>query len=151
MSSDVFTLDLERILELLPRYPSEGPRYTSYPTAPVWKDDYGPDDLRAELGHEDVDASDGLSLYVHVPFCESLCHYCACNKVITKDHGRALAVSVLLQERHGRNAEVAAHVSRLVVGLALRAGGASAERTADRCQGEGPEPRNRAARRHSSS
>ncbi|MGH0031674.1 MAG: oxygen-independent coproporphyrinogen III oxidase [Myxococcota bacterium] len=89
MSDDAFALDLDRLLALLPRYATEGPRYTSYPTAPVWSDDYGPDDFRADLAHEDVDASDGLSLYVHVPYCESLCHFCACNKQITTDHGRA--------------------------------------------------------------
>ncbi len=82
-------LDLDRLLEILPRYTTEGPRYTSYPTAPVWTEDYGPEDLKADLGHEDVEASDGLSIYVHVPFCESLCHYCACNKLITVDHGQA--------------------------------------------------------------
>jgi oxygen-independent coproporphyrinogen-3 oxidase len=89
VSADAFELDLDRLLALLPRYATEGPRYTSYPTAPVWQPDYGPDDFRADLRDDDVDASDGLSLYVHVPFCESLCHFCACNKVITKDHERA--------------------------------------------------------------
>jgi oxygen-independent coproporphyrinogen-3 oxidase len=80
------TLDLERALELLPHYAVEGPRYTSYPTAPVWSDRYGPGDFRSELGSEDVSPEDGLSLYVHVPFCRSLCHFCACNKVITQKH-----------------------------------------------------------------
>ena len=89
MSDEAFELDLDRLLALLPRYATEGPRYTSYPTAPVWQDDYGPEDLKSDLGHEDVEAGDGLSLYVHVPFCESLCHFCACNKMITKDHGCA--------------------------------------------------------------
>jgi oxygen-independent coproporphyrinogen-3 oxidase len=84
VSRDVFALDLERVGALLPRYAIEGPRYTSYPTAPVWTDAYGPDDFRAELAREDVAASDGLSLYVHVPFCQSLCHFCACNKIITR-------------------------------------------------------------------
>ena len=89
MSADAFALDLDGLLALLPRYATEGPRYTSYPTAPVWQSDYGPDEFAADLGHEDVESSDGLSLYAHVPFCESLCHFCACNRVITRDHGRA--------------------------------------------------------------
>ncbi|HEY5657422.1 MAG TPA: oxygen-independent coproporphyrinogen III oxidase [Myxococcota bacterium] len=89
MSDETTALDLDRLLEILPRYTTEGPRYTSYPTAPVWTESYGPDALKADLGHEDVESSDGLSIYVHVPFCESLCHYCACNKLITQDHARA--------------------------------------------------------------
>ena len=89
MSDDAFALDLDRLLALLPRYATDGPRYTSYPTAPVWSEDYGPDDYRADLADKDAEASDGLSLYVHVPFCESLCHFCACNKLITREHGRA--------------------------------------------------------------
>jgi oxygen-independent coproporphyrinogen-3 oxidase len=84
VSDEAFSLDLERIEEILPRYAIEGPRYTSYPTAPVWTESYGPEQYRAELGREDIAASDPLSIYVHVPFCESLCHYCACNKVITQ-------------------------------------------------------------------
>jgi len=84
VSDEAFSLDLEHIEEILPRYAIEGPRYTSYPTAPVWKENYGPEQYRAELGREDIAASDPLSIYVHVPFCDSLCHYCACNKVITQ-------------------------------------------------------------------
>jgi oxygen-independent coproporphyrinogen-3 oxidase len=85
VSDDPSRLDLEHIEEILPRYAIEGPRYTSYPTAPVWKETYGPEQYRAELGREDIDPSDPLSIYVHVPFCDSLCHYCACNKVITQN------------------------------------------------------------------
>ena len=84
MSAGVFELDPVRAEELMPRYLGDGPRYTSYPTAPVWKESYGPDQLRSELGRTDVDPEAGLSLYVHVPFCESLCHFCACNKMITR-------------------------------------------------------------------
>jgi oxygen-independent coproporphyrinogen-3 oxidase len=84
VSDPVFDLDLDRVEGILPRYAVEGPRYTSYPTAPVWKETYGPEQYRAELGRTDIDPADGLSVYVHVPFCDSLCHYCACNKVITK-------------------------------------------------------------------
>ena len=87
--SEPFAIELERVAELLPRYALDGPRYTSYPTAPVWKESYGPEDFRADLADGEIEASDGLSLYVHVPFCDSLCHFCACNKVITRDHGRA--------------------------------------------------------------
>ena len=82
--SDFDAIDWGHVAEILPRYSGEGPRYTSYPTAPVWQESYGAAQVRAELAREDVSASDGLALYVHVPFCESLCHFCACNKVITR-------------------------------------------------------------------
>jgi oxygen-independent coproporphyrinogen-3 oxidase len=84
VSEYAFALDVEHIGEILPRYAIEGPRYTSYPTAPVWKESYGPGMFRAELGRDDLASDDPLSIYVHVPFCDSLCHFCACNKVITR-------------------------------------------------------------------
>jgi oxygen-independent coproporphyrinogen III oxidase len=89
VSRDAAALDLDHLLEVLPRYTTEGPRYTSYPTAPVWSETYDPEDFRADLSKEHASPDAGLSLYVHVPFCESLCHYCACNKQITRDHGLA--------------------------------------------------------------
>jgi oxygen-independent coproporphyrinogen-3 oxidase len=89
VSDDPFALDLDHAAQILPRYAGDGPRYTSYPTAPVWGDAYGPEQLRAELGRRDVDPSEGLSIYVHVPFCEALCHFCACNKVITRNRDLA--------------------------------------------------------------
>jgi oxygen-independent coproporphyrinogen III oxidase len=72
----------------LARYNRPGPRYTSYPTAPVWKDDFGPDDLERVYANAEA-ASTPVSLYMHLPFCESLCLFCACNVVITKDHSVA--------------------------------------------------------------
>ena len=82
--SDFDAIDWGHVAEILPRYSGEGPRYTSYPTAPVWHESYGVAQVRAELAREDVSPSDPLALYVHVPFCEALCHFCACNKVITR-------------------------------------------------------------------
>ena len=70
--------------EFLARYNRPGPRYTSYPTAPVWNDSFGPDDL--ERVHEEAErARSPVSLYMHIPFCESLCLFCACNVIIQKD------------------------------------------------------------------
>jgi oxygen-independent coproporphyrinogen-3 oxidase len=71
--------------EFLATYNRPGPRYTSYPTAPVWQDNIGPDDLEQFFAQAES-AKTPLSLYMHLPFCESLCLFCACNVVITKDH-----------------------------------------------------------------
>jgi len=71
--------------DFLAKYNTPGPRYTSYPTAPVWKDDFGVRDLEAAYAEADA-ARTPLSLYMHLPYCESLCLFCACNVVITKDH-----------------------------------------------------------------
>ncbi|MCP3057915.1 oxygen-independent coproporphyrinogen III oxidase [Myxococcus sp. K38C18041901] len=76
--------------ELLGRYNVSGPRYTSYPTAPEWRPDFGPEALEARLRVAgEQDASSPLSLYVHLPFCHSLCWYCGCNVVISKDSSAA--------------------------------------------------------------
>ncbi len=70
--------------EILEKYNRPGPRYTSYPTAPVWKDDFGPADFEAACANADQRATP-VSLYMHLPFCESLCLFCACNVSIQKD------------------------------------------------------------------
>src|SRR6202521_3726951 len=72
----------------LEKYNRPGPRYTSYPTAPVWQDNFGPDDLEQYFATANA-ARTPVSMYMHLPFCESLCLFCACNVVITKDHSVA--------------------------------------------------------------
>src|SRR5580698_10024625 len=80
--------NLEISEEFLQKYNRPGPRYTSYPTAPIWQDDFGPDDLEESFRRAD-EARSPASLYMHLPFCESLCLFCACNVVIEKDHAAA--------------------------------------------------------------
>lgn len=85
--------------ELVRKYDQFGPRYTSYPTADRFHERFTAADYVSALiergQHDRSDpgfASSGrnpLSLYVHVPFCSTICFYCGCNKVITKDHGRS--------------------------------------------------------------
>ncbi len=70
--------------EFLTKYNRPGPRYTSYPTAPVWNDTFGPVDLEKTF-EEAENAKTPVSLYMHIPFCESLCLFCACNVVIQKN------------------------------------------------------------------
>nr|WP_298137617.1 oxygen-independent coproporphyrinogen III oxidase [uncultured Pseudomonas sp.] len=74
--------------DLIHRYDQVGPRYTSYPTALQFHPGIGPLDLLHAL-RDSRKALRPLSLYVHLPFCAHACYYCVCNKVITKDRGRA--------------------------------------------------------------
>ncbi|RYG08772.1 MAG: radical SAM protein, partial [Burkholderiales bacterium] len=80
--------------ELLRQFDLSGPRYTSYPTADRFVEAFGADAYVQALTQRRSGAAAlalPLSLYVHVPFCESLCYYCACNKIITRHHERAEA------------------------------------------------------------
>lgn len=75
---------------LIRRFDLKGPRYTSYPTADRFVEAFND----VAYGHWLANRNPGglnrpLSLYVHIPFCQSICYYCGCNKVITKDHGRS--------------------------------------------------------------
>ena len=87
--------------EFLARYNRPGPRYTSYPTAPVWNEGFGPADL--EEVHAAADAArTPVSLYMHLPFCESLCLFCACNVIIRKDKSVALPYLEALKKEIAR-------------------------------------------------
>ena len=77
----VFEQDLERLVK---QYDQPGPHYTSYPTVPVWP--------QGSFGREYAEALEaegtkdrGISIYLHIPFCRTLCTFCGCNKVITRD------------------------------------------------------------------
>jgi oxygen-independent coproporphyrinogen III oxidase len=83
--------------ELLEKYNRPGPRYTSYPTAPVWKDDFGPADLEESYSRANA-LETPLSLYMHLPFCESLCLFCACNVSIQKDKSVAIPYLAALRQ-----------------------------------------------------
>ena len=83
--------------DLIRRHDRPGPRYTSYPTAVQFHGEVGSFDLLHAL-RDSRKAKRPLSLYVHVPFCANICYYCACNKVITKDRGRAQAYLQRLEQ-----------------------------------------------------
>ncbi len=74
-------------LDLIKKYDHAGPRYTSYPTAPQFHDGFGPDQYR-EIAQATNAKGNPLSLYFHIPFCDTVCFYCACNKVVTKDRSK---------------------------------------------------------------
>ena len=102
--------------ELLQRYDVPGPRYTSYPTADRFVEAFGEQDYLQALEQRRQGVASRrlpLSLYVHVPFCASLCYYCACNKIITKHHDKALTYLDYLER------EVALHVDHMGTGHAV--------------------------------
>ena len=74
---------------LIKKYNIPGPRYTSYPTVPYWDENsFSVDQWQQSFikSFEESNNKDGISLYIHLPFCESLCTFCACHKRITKQH-----------------------------------------------------------------
>lgn len=75
-------------LELINRYDKSGPRYTSYPTAVQFHEGFGEDDYR-RIARGSNAGKPPLSLYFHLPFCDTVCFYCACNKIATKDRSKA--------------------------------------------------------------
>ncbi len=76
--------------QVIRRFDVSGPRYTSYPTADRFVEAFDAEAYRLWLGRRTIGGiSRPLSLYVHIPFCNTICYYCACNKIITKDHGRS--------------------------------------------------------------
>ena len=80
--------------ELIRKYDKPGPRYTSYPTADRFIEAYDPRAHQTTLRQRNVSWGPAtsklpLSLYVHLPFCNTVCFYCGCNKVVTKNHGRS--------------------------------------------------------------
>ncbi len=75
-------------IELIRRYDKSGPRYTSYPTAVQFHEDFAEADYRAVAARTNQQGGP-LSLYFHIPFCDTLCFYCACNKIATKNRKHA--------------------------------------------------------------
>lgn len=79
--------------ELIKRYDKSGPRYTSYPTAVQFHPDFGIDKYcewvkKTNIESRGLPSPKPLSLYFHIPFCDTVCYYCGCNKVVTKDRTR---------------------------------------------------------------
>ena len=76
--------------QIIRRFDVSGPRYTSYPTADRFVEAFDAGAYRTWLGKRTIGGiGRALSLYFHIPFCNTICYYCACNKIITKDHGRS--------------------------------------------------------------
>ncbi|MGB5243010.1 MAG: oxygen-independent coproporphyrinogen III oxidase [Lutimonas sp.] len=88
--------------DLIQKYNIPGPRYTSYPTVPFWdKKGIAMQDWKNTVvkAFKESNQTEGISIYIHLPFCESLCTFCACHKKITKQHGvEAPYIATLLKE-----------------------------------------------------
>ena len=104
-ASDAIALEIPAA-DVLRRFDGPGPRYTSYPTADRFTDAFDAGAFAGALAHRARDAAPPpLSLYVHLPFCDTVCYYCGCNKVVTRNHGRvgdylqALAAEAALAAR----------------------------------------------------
>jgi oxygen-independent coproporphyrinogen-3 oxidase len=94
--------------QLLQRFDVAGPRYTSYPTADRFAESFGVEQyLEAARARSGAQAGTPLSVYVHIPFCDSICYYCACNKVVTRDRSRAVPYLDALEQ------EIALHLQAL--------------------------------------
>ena len=103
-------------IDLLTKFDISGPRYTSYPTADRFVEAFSEADYSTALSLRRTGGAGmamPLSLYVHIPFCESLCYYCACNKIITKHHDRAAEYLRYLSR------EVDLHTAKIGVGQTL--------------------------------
>ena len=88
--------------ELLRRHDRPGPRYTSYPSAPQFRTDFGAEQVRAEAARTNEAATRrALSLYLHIPFCFSPCFYCGCNRLITRDRSKGEHYARSLQREIG--------------------------------------------------
>jgi oxygen-independent coproporphyrinogen III oxidase len=85
MSSPFLQVDVD----LLKKYDRPGPRYTSYPTAPLFNGSFSSDDYQQELISTNRSNSESdLSLYFHFPFCDTLCYFCGCTMMVTRDRAR---------------------------------------------------------------
>lgn len=109
--------DLADFRALAPRIDINGPRYTSYPTADRFHGGFGERDYLDALADCARRGGEPLSLYLHIPFCDNVCYYCGCNKVVTRDRRRSaryvdyLRREIELAARHlgGRRAVMQSH------------------------------------------
>ena len=99
---------------LISRLDRPGPRYTSYPTADRFDENFGYRDyLQAVAGLRTHGSRHPLSLYVHIPFCDTVCYYCACNKIVTRDRSKAVTYLGYLKREIEMQGQLFAGMNRL--------------------------------------
>ena len=96
------------------KYNKPGPRYTSYPTVPAWKQNFGEAEYREALHELAGRPDDELAVYVHVPFCAKACHYCGCNMLVAHDKDEVNAYLDRLEQEIARVTEIIGSGRRVV-------------------------------------
>lgn len=100
--------------DLVRKLSRQGPRYTSYPTADRFGAEFGYRDyLQAVAVRRSRNVNPGLSFYIHIPFCDKVCYYCACNKVITKNHDKAVTYLDYLKREIAMQGKLFAGMNRV--------------------------------------
>ena len=93
--------------QLLAKYDVSGPRYTSYPTAPQFNESFDERVYRNSIAESNGDfLARPLSIYIHIPFCNSVCYYCGCNKIVTKDRSKGIEYLSYLYKEIAMQAEM---------------------------------------------
>jgi oxygen-independent coproporphyrinogen-3 oxidase len=95
----------DHLLSILRTFDVPGPRYTSYPTAPVFSKSYGAQQFQEDLTANNQNNNSPLSLYVHIPFCDTLCYFCGCTTIVTPNHQHAVEYLQALKLEISKTAE----------------------------------------------
>jgi oxygen-independent coproporphyrinogen III oxidase len=94
----------DHFISILKQFDQPGPRYTSYPTAPIFSTEYTAQRFEDDLQENNRDSSTPVSLYVHIPFCDTLCYFCGCNAIITRNREKISEYLVALKKEIDRTA-----------------------------------------------
>ncbi len=94
----------DHLLSILKQFDQPGPRYTSYPTAPVFSAEYTAQRFENDLIENNRNSSAPVSLYLHIPFCDTLCYFCGCNTIITRNHEKISEYLIALKKEIDRTA-----------------------------------------------
>ena len=100
--------------EFVDKYNQPGPRYTSYPTVPAWKQEFGENEYRVALEELASRPDDEIAVYLHVPFCAKACHYCGCNMLVTHDKDHIAEYMDRLETEIGRVTDIIGTGRRVV-------------------------------------
>jgi oxygen-independent coproporphyrinogen-3 oxidase len=116
-------------IELLRKYNEPGPRYTSYPTAPLFSEEFGSSEFEHEVAENNRTAERPISLYFHLPFCDTLCYFCGCTMIVSRKEDKKQEYYDYLYREIDRLAEMTAS-GRRVIQLAW-GGGTPTDQTPD--------------------